>query len=474
MKAESRSSSRFPCLTPLAACFAAIFALSAPAAIANTIVVTDCNDNGGGGSLRAAVASAASGDTIDMTALTCSTISLTNGAIAISQNNLTLDGPGIDNLVISGYYLNGRDAPNDRVIDHAGTGTLRAYNLSISDGNLYETVGPARGGCVYSGGSVELGHVRVSHCQAEGTDTNNEVAGGGIFTWGGLTAKYSMIEANRAYAHGTTAIRVHGGGAAVRGDLVTQYSTIDGNVVFDSGTPFADDSGGGLYLTGNAFIVGSTVSGNQAEEAGGIFIIQRNTPIAATIIDSTISGNHALDEVGGLLAVNVGSGVSSITLRNSTVAFNTAVARNWGSGVGVVAGTNTASSSITLESSLLSNNAYTGGGPDSDFAAYAGNGGAFTIAGANNLIRVTANAVPPDTITGACPDLGPLRDNGGPTKTHALLSRSPAIDRGNNANTLSYDQRGVPYARVSGPAADIGAYEVQQGDIIFNNGFDGC
>ena len=68
------------------------------------------------------------------------------------------------------------------------------------------------------------------------------------------------------------------------------------------------------------------------------------------------------------------------------------------------------------------------------------------------------------------------RDNGGPTQTHALLSHSPAIDAGSSKAGLAYDQRGQgppAYVRVSGAATDIGAYEVQQGDIIFNSGFEG-
>lgn len=90
-------------------------------------------------------------------------------------------------------------------------------------------------------------------------------------------------------------------------------------------------------------------------------------------------------------------------------------------------------------------------------------------------------------LTGVCPLLGPIRDNGGSTYTHALLSGSPAIDAGNNtANDphtgvpALYDQRGqepsVPplYERVSGISADIGAYEVQKDDIVFDAGFDGC
>jgi len=60
------------------------------------------------------------------------------------------------------------------------------------------------------------------------------------------------------------------------------------------------------------------------------------------------------------------------------------------------------------------------------------------------------------------PKLGLLKDNGGPTLTHALLPGSPAIDAGNPAGctdhkgvVISADQRG--HARIG--RCDIGAFE---------------
>jgi hypothetical protein len=73
------------------------------------------------------------------------------------------------------------------------------------------------------------------------------------------------------------------------------------------------------------------------------------------------------------------------------------------------------------------------------------------------------------------PHLAPLADNGGPVLTHALLSGSPAINRGINPDGLATDQRGAGYARIVGNFADIGAYELQMGDgndKIFSDGFD--
>ena len=69
------------------------------------------------------------------------------------------------------------------------------------------------------------------------------------------------------------------------------------------------------------------------------------------------------------------------------------------------------------------------------------------------------------TLTGVDPLLGPLANNGGPTQTEALLAGSPAIDKGPNPLPTfplnANDQRGSGFARVVGPAVDIGAFEVQ-------------
>ena len=55
------------------------------------------------------------------------------------------------------------------------------------------------------------------------------------------------------------------------------------------------------------------------------------------------------------------------------------------------------------------------------------------------------------------PLLGALADNGGPTRTHALLAGSAAVNAGTSAGAPATDQRGV--ARPQGAGVDIGAYE---------------
>jgi hypothetical protein len=57
------------------------------------------------------------------------------------------------------------------------------------------------------------------------------------------------------------------------------------------------------------------------------------------------------------------------------------------------------------------------------------------------------------------PVLGPLGNNGGPTRTHTLLPGSPAINAGNNDYASATDQRGLP--RIANGTVDIGAVEFQ-------------
>src|SRR5689334_16118977 len=68
---------------------------------AGAVVVTSCDDDGPG-TLRDAVSIAASGGTIDLTQLDCSTITLTTGAIGVAQDDLSLIGPGAALLAIDG------------------------------------------------------------------------------------------------------------------------------------------------------------------------------------------------------------------------------------------------------------------------------------------------------------------------------------------------------------------------------------
>jgi hypothetical protein len=182
---------------------------------------------------------------------------------------------------------------------------------------------------------------------------------------------------------------------------------------------------------------------------GGVFLQFINSAsYSLAINDSTISGNTAGQRGGGCYC-----NVKTTTLNNSTIAFNVAVT---GGGVYIQA-----PAMINLQSTIIANNAAT-----SDVDLHVG--GSLDGTSAGNLIPL-ANQSPAGTLT-SDPQLGPLADHGGPTRTHALNPGSPAVNAGNNSAVLATDQRGD--IRVVGAGPDIGAYERQTNDDeIFYGGF---
>ena len=474
---DGNGASRTSRLKPLAAAFVAVFAVAGQEARAATWTVdtanNHCGDGGGAsgqgdlstlkGTLRFATYFADSSDTVNVL---CSAITLTQGSIDLTQPNLTIKGVAANDLVIT-------QSAKDRVFNHIGTGTLSLHDMTLTGGYYYLTIG-AYGGCIYSKGSVSLYDTGVVECQA--VSNGGDAHGGGVFTKGNLALTSSTIGLNSATASNHSGVNARGGGAFVQGDFTAGYSTILNNVAEVTGTD--QGRGGGLHLGGNVTISSSTISGNSAGQiVGGVDITSSNpASLVAHISDSTISGNRAT-YLGGLY-VNSGT----VKIANSTIAFNTATKGKISStayAAGMVADSNVAAMSVTLQSSLIANNTYgtsTQTPNDLSLVHTSAHAITFNSAPANNLIFATSAAVPSDTLKGVCPFLGPLRDNGGPTQTHALLSGSPALAAGNNADDLPFDQRGTGYLRISTgeSAADIGAYEVQRTDIIFDTGFETC
>ena len=99
---------------------------------------------------------------------------------------------------------------------------------------------------------------------------------------------------------------------------------------------------------------------------------------------------------------------------------------------------------------------------------------ALTIGGANDLVLKKAAPITFNSpILTTDPLLLPLADNGGPTQTHALRTRSPAFGAGNNAGSFATDQRSTGFSRqASNTDVDIGAYQAQIRDRTFADGFD--
>jgi hypothetical protein len=478
MNASIKVASALLRIKPLAACFTTIFALAAPDAMATTWPVTTCADSGPG-SLRSVVGdpTVVSNDTVDMSNLSCSVISLTTGAITINQHNLTLQGPASGKMRIVTPV---NPQVHDSILNHQGTGTLIISDLYLAFGYGHLVNANSRyGGCIFSAGNVLVSRSDVTECGAGPITASGGAAGGGIYARGNLFLANSRIHDN-GVGNGSNGTFAAGGGVVVGGVLTAKYSTISGNRAVGNGNV----SAGGVYALGNVSISGSTISNNSSDGiSGGLAILAVASGHSATITNSTISGNTAKAAAG------MYSGVATL-IRSSTIAFNRNTSHP-GYSPGLTFNAASESITVNLQSSLIANNTYVAYGAtfDNDIAIAPSNSYTVTLTGANNLVRNASAAVkaqlPLDTITGACPLLGPLRDNGGSTQTHALLSGSPGIDQGNNSALLSYDQRSGPtpppivqpplgYPRVSGGGADIGAYELQLSDIVFSSDFDGC
>jgi hypothetical protein len=443
--------------------------------------VGNCNDSGSG-SFREAVENAVDGDTVDMTHLTCSTISLSSGVVA-HANNLTVHGPGPQLTIDAGHHGPAMFA--------YGSGLLSISGVSMTNGAY------GLGGCLVSVGSIALANVAMSDCTSIGygsapgysdggavfaavdltvtssTFSNNDAYdssfsgrrayGGALFAHGNMTITASTLRSNAATAGGNYA---GGGGALSAGIMTIDNSTLSLNSALDVGGNYA--LGGGAIGAGGIVVGGSTIEGNASSLGGGLSGGGAST--AFIVVNSTLTANDATVG-GGIIAL------APLSLFNSTVAFNYAGGGVAGGGVVIAAG-------ATLQSSIVANN-YAGAGctercrPDggSNGIDLSANGNPVTIAGANNLVINIdpAMTLPPGTLR-VDPKLAPfLENNGGPTQTLALQSGSPAIGAGNNVEGLSTDQRGGGYARTSGNGTDIGAFEVQSGgggDLIFRSGFD--
>ena len=403
-----------------------------PQHVAATLLVSTCADNGSIGSLRAVVAAAGEGDTIDLSGLHCSTITLSQGAIPVLLDDLTVVGPGAGALAIDG-------AGADRVFVHYGYGTLDLQTLSVRDGvsrvSGYHVTG---GACILSGGYVTLDRSSVSGCLASGEG----VYGGGILARG-VTLYTSTLSGNTALgSHPNTFTAAYGGGAmAYQGTATLYASTVSGNrATFQAGdTHGSYDTGGGVFSDLGGYAYASTFSGNYSYGSGGG--IATHGPFF--LAQSTFSGNMAKAKGGGGIFARI---FYPMSIDNSTLAGNTAAK---GGGVYLVGTTR----ALSLQSSIVAGNHATTG---ADMAALS----AMTLGGASNLVEaVDANIALPSGTLGADPQLAPLADYGGPTRTRALLSGSPAIGAGANPHGYTFDQRGAGFPRETGGLADIGAFQ---------------
>lgn len=195
------------------------------------------------------------------------------------------------------------------------------------------------------------------------------------------------------------------------------------------------NNGGGAYIKDGGYInfYNSTVTANSTSRGAGI----HTQSGSATLSNSTVTGNSATDYAGGLYV----EGAGTIKIYNTIIAGNTGhFAEVYSLGVASI----TSNGANLFGDSRHVNNA----------AAFYG----FLPSVSDINANQNGDNIPLKAI------IGSLSSNGGPTKTHALVANSPALDSANNADCTSFDQRGV--ARDDG-LCDIGAVEGVAEDATF-------
>jgi hypothetical protein len=317
-----------------------------------------------------------------------------------------------------------------RLIAVESSGNLTLQNVTLKGGNSD-----------YGGGILNHGTLTIQSSTLSG---NTASSGGGIANSG-----YGIITIENSTISGNTAQYVGGGVANYCcGTLSIENSTISKNS--------ASIWGGGVFSFGPLFIGNSTISGNNAGYGAGVA-----NGGSAAIENSTISKNSANSYGYGGGVFNFSFyGNSNLTLTNSTISGNNA---DRGGGVSNVSFFYENHSSLIIKNSLISGNkASLGAEIDSSSSVVTGDN--FNLFGANGNAGVTG-FVP--GLTDIVPARGvrlknivaSLKNNGGPTQTHALASGSPALDAVSllDPACAGTDQRGV--VRPQGLGCDIGAFE---------------
>lgn len=273
-------------------------------------------------------------------------------------------------------------------------------------------------------------------------NASGEADGGGVYNcFGTLTVIDSIITGNRV-RHGNGA---DGYGAGIYNCPSSTLTLINTTITNNSA-----EVGGAICNGGTLTIVNSTLSGNVARRHRGGGIANYGL---LSITNSTFSGNSSGSDglAGGILNGGLFQSSGTLSINNSTFSGNTA-AQDAGGGIFNVSG-----STVTVQTSIFANNA--GGNCR----------GGIRSAGYNLSSDSTCSFDRVGDLNNTDPDLGPLRDNGGPTDTMALLPGSLAIDSGNpsgctdgQGHLLKTDQRGQPRPdKEDAGGCDRGAYERQ-------------
>ena len=279
-----------------------------------------------------------------------------------------------------------------------------------------------------SGPTVSISGLTVADGLADGGSNANTFAGGIYSDNSTLTVTDCALNNNLGNV---------GGGIVNLGENAGNTSTLTvKNCTFGSNR--TDNSGGAIlnkgYFQGTAILVvqNSTFRNNAASQAGGIFNYGDGGTANLTVQNCTFVGNGSNPNTAG--------GVLSEADQNGTHG----------------------SAAAQIGNTIFQ----AGSGPNLGNASFNGDVATMTSLGYNlSDDNGSGFLTAPGDQPSADPKLDPagLQDNGGPTKTIALQSTSPALNAGDPSFTPppAFDQRGSGFNRVARGRLDIGAFELQ-------------
>jgi CSLREA domain-containing protein len=377
----------------------------------------------------------------------------------------------------------------DLLVTSAGTRKILRYDAKTgAPKGTFAAAGPETGTYPMSvvfrrerrnGPVVELSGLTIANGQADVGDSGGLTVGAGVRA----TLTESVVRDN--------ASSIFGGGISSFGHLTVRRSELRNNRLALDVLGGFTSSGGGIWAQGILVVEDSAIIGNSAVRGGGI----NANAATVDIRNTTISGNEAQGGGGGIRAVGFrGDGrtvLTRVSISHSTISNNSANLTldsdeftKFGGGIQVLN-----DAMVTLGNSIVAGNHDRRTSSDADFSPDCHSTGSLDVrVRGGNLIGILTNncGVPAaraaETLHGtpAAPlnaGLAALSENGGPTRTHALLLTSPAIDAATSVpgaesfyGCMAADQRGLPRPFDGNDdgtlGCDIGALEQQPDDDL--------
>ncbi len=388
--------------------------------VSTTFFANNTSVNGGGGLLFREVTAVIQGGSFTGNRVTGLGNEFGDGGGALT---LTSDSPTNNRSAsVSGALFDNNEA--------ASAGAIAVVNVLASLSNL--TISNNRAVFDGAGGGGAIGAVGVV---SSSTAT--------------LTLTDSIVSGNTSAGAGAGGIGLLRASAEIVRSEITNNSatnTIPNPLLGVAGV------GGGIGSVGEGTladikIAQSLIANNTAVNGGGIFAFDNDVVIE----NSTLSGNSSSGN--GESIINAGVGTFNLTQATVVQSAVPAAAR-----IGVI-NQNSAADSFTWYSSLI----------ESSSPSVVNGTGTFNSSGFNLDSDGSLGLNTASDQNNVSAQLLPLANNGGTTRTHALQSTSPAIDRADPASFIIIDQRGVTRPingdGIGAAVNDIGAFEAPSGSL---------